>query len=106
MNEVRLVKPLVVEALRINEKARNSDNYLYYLVCKAKLAAKGIDIDQISFTDALLRNRELGIPIFESVKRARQKEQAANPDVAPSSEVEELRKANEAEVKNYVRDYT
>ena len=105
MNEVRLVKPLVDEALRISEKARNSDNYLYYMVCKAKLAARGIDIDQISFTEALLRSSELGIPVFESCRRARQKAQRANPDLAASDEVEAMRAVKEGEYREFARDY-
>lgn len=103
MNEMRIVKPLVDEALRISEMARNSDNYLYYMVCKAKLAARGIDIDQISFTDALLRKNELSIPIFESCRRARQKAQRANPDLAASDEVEAMRTINERKVRKFAR---
>lgn len=106
MNEMRFVKPLVLEALKHSQEARNNDNYMYYLVCRAKLAARGMDINQISFTDALLRKDELGIPLFESCRRARQKIQEVDPDLSATNEVQSMRKILEAEANKFARENT
>ena len=40
MNEIYNVAKLVREALENYPKARNSDNFLYYIICKEQLAKK------------------------------------------------------------------
>ena len=105
MDELRITKHLVRAALQKSEECRNSDSFLYYVVCKAKLAAKGINIDEISFKDALLRRSELGLPVFESCRRARQKVQRENPELAGSAEVEAMRSVNETSYREFARDY-
>ena len=95
MDELRNTKQLVYEALKISKKARDSDNYLYYVICKAKLAAQGIDINNISFATALLNRNEYGLPVFETCRRARQRLQACNPELAGSERVEAVRSLRE-----------
>lgn len=104
MDELRITKQLVHAALKTSEQCRNSDNFLYYVVCKAKLAAKGISIDEISFKDALLRRNELGLPVFESCRRSRQKLQREFPELAGTAEVEAMRVVNEEAYREFAKN--
>lgn len=103
MNDIRNTSDLVKEALLRNPNARNSDNYLYYLICKAKLAGSGIDISKISFQDGLLHRNDYGLPNFETVRRTRQKVQQCFPELAGTAEVEAMRVIREESFRDYAR---
>lgn len=103
MDNLTKLSELVHKALVKNERARNSDTYLYYIVCNEKLKGNGHDIAKITFADSLLRRDELGLPLFESVRRTRQKIQHDNPELAGSREVEAFRAENEKEFREYAR---
>lgn len=94
---------LVKEALIRNPQARNSDNYLYYIICKAILAGSGLDISQISFKEGLLHRNDYMLPAFETVRRSRQKLQASFPELAGDSEVEAMRVIKEEAFRDYAR---
>ena len=104
MNELRNTTDLVKEALKSNPKARNSDNYLYYLICKAKLAAADMDVSKVSLKDGLLRRNEWGLPAFETVRRTRQKIQQHNPELAGTADVEAHRAIREEAFREYARN--
>ena len=72
---------LVKDILTSNIASRNSDNFLFYLVCKHQLDAQGIDIDTIGFKKLFLSLKEYGLPQFETVRRTRQKLQEENPEL-------------------------
>lgn len=103
MDNLTKLSELVYDILVKNEKARNSDTYLYYIVCNEKLKSNGHDISTITLADSLLRREELGLPPFESVRRTRQKIQHDNQDLAASREVEAFRSKNEKEYIEYAR---
>lgn len=103
MNDIRNTSDLVKEALINNPKTRNSDNYLYYIICKAKLAGSGIDINKISFQDGLLHRNDYGLPNFETVRRTRQKVQQCFPELAGNAEVEAMRVIQEEAFRDYAR---
>jgi hypothetical protein len=103
MDNLRNTSKLVKEALLRHPKARNSDNYLYYLICKAKLAGQGIDIDEISFSEGLLHKNDLLLPAFETVRRARQKVQEKHPELAGNAEVEAMRVIKEGQFRDFAR---
>lgn len=103
MNEIKNTADLVKQVLILNPKARNSDNYLYYVVCKVKLSGQGIDIDSLSFKDGLLQRNEYGLPNFETVRRTRQKLQHENPDLASDSHVKEQREILEESFREFAR---
>ena len=99
MNKIRETSSIVKDILENCPDARNSDDLLYVNVCK-----------QISpmvcnqpFQTVLLMRNEFGLPPFESVRRARQKLQAAYPDLCGSDEVEAQRIVNEGIVRDYAR---
>lgn len=103
MDELRNTKKLVHETLLNSKRARNSDNYLYYIICKAKLAAKGIDIDSISFQDGLINRNDYGLPAFETCRRARQRLQAQFPELAGTEEVESYRAIREEAFREFAK---
>lgn len=103
MDNLRNTTKLVKQALSISTRARNSDNYLYYLICKGKLQGQGIDIDSISLKDGLLNRQEYGLPNYETVRRTRQKIQEHCPELASSAEIEEMRAINEEAFREYAR---
>lgn len=94
---------LVREVLETHEKARNSDNYLYYQVCVLIGQKNGIDINQMSVPTFFLKLSESPFPAFETVRRTRQKLQASHPELAGTSKVEAQRVLNEGVFRDYAR---
>lgn len=88
---------LVRNILESDDLARNSDNHLYLKVLETVAKSKGvaIDLDNVSIVDFLAHMDLLGFPPFESVRRARQKNQAKYPWLAASDEVALFRGENE-----------
>lgn len=98
---IRGISKRVLEALKQSPMARNCDNWLYYSICKEVLAETKIDIDTLSFTDALLKRNALNLPPFESVRRSRQKLQAQYPELAADAEVVAMRELLENEYREF-----
>jgi hypothetical protein len=103
MDNIRNTAKLVKEVLLNDKMARNSDNYLYYIICKAKLKGLGIDIKSLSLQDGLLHRSEYGLPAFETVRRSRQKIQADNPALAGTAEIEAIRMIREESFREFAR---
>jgi hypothetical protein len=101
VKNIRRTSDIVKDILENCPDARNSDDLLYINVCK-KLSPM---VCTQPFQTVLLMRNELGIPPFESVRRTRQKLQAAYPELCGSDEVEAQRVANEEIVKNYARSF-
>lgn len=79
--QIETTTALVQEILTSNPETRNSDNLLFFLVCKKVLDPKGIDIESFSFKKLFLSLKEYGLPQFETVRRTRQKLQEDNPEL-------------------------
>ena len=103
MEELKNTAKLVKNILETRPKARNSDNYLYFLVCHTKLKNQGFDIRSVSLSDALLNRNFYQLPVFETVRRARQKIQAKHPELAASDEVQEIRAIKEEVFREFAR---
>lgn len=101
MNRLREIKSIVYEMLKEHEDTRNCDEFLYYLVCRKVLWVQGKPISNMLFTSAMLFRKELGLPKFESVRRARQKLQAEFPDLAPAKRVAKKRAEQEKVYKEF-----
>lgn len=99
----KAVTKLVQHILETDERARNSDSFLYMKVLTAIGTEKGIDIHSMPITVFLLNLREFGFPPFESVRRARQKIQAKHPELAACDAVRAFRGENEAKYREYAR---
>ena len=55
------------------------------------------------FCQVMAHRKELGLPVFESVRRSRQKVQAAHPELAACDEVAAFRDENEQKYRAYAR---
>lgn len=96
MKNLKTTKALVQAILERDQRARNSDYFLYFLVIKTIAEKNHINLKQITVTDFLLNmERSSVFPPFESVRRSRQKVQAEFPHLAACKTVEEFRAENE-----------
>ena len=99
--ELKNTRKRVLEILEKDERARNSDDYLYYMVCRS--------IDDISvhlpFWKVILNRKDYKYPAFESVRRSRQKIQHDIPELAGDSDVEAQRVLNEETFTDFARGF-
>lgn len=87
MKNLMDTKKRVLAALEDNARTRDSDDYLYYVVCKRILDEKGIDIRRITLENFLLCRKDYKLPAFETVRRTRQKIQEDNLHLRSSEDV-------------------
>lgn len=90
---------LVKEALMECPSARNSDDVLITVVCKRinPLCAT------LPFETVLANRKSLGLPVFETIRRAGQKVREKHPELAGDSNVETQRELNEEVFRDYAR---
>lgn len=101
MTDLQTVIGLVKSILEKDEKCRNSDSFLYLQVLTEVGNQKGIDIEKMSIPHFFLHLHGSGLPPFESVRRARQKVQAAHPELAACERVTGYRADNELEYRAF-----
>lgn len=101
--ELMTTKALVRHILETDERARNCDNYLYLKVLGVVAREKNKDILMVPVSEFLTRSSEWGIPPFETVRRTRQYIQRKIPGLAACKTVEDFRKENEADFKDFAR---
>lgn len=101
--ELRNTTELVKEILKASQKARSSDNYLYYLVCATIGKENGVDVSKMSMPMFLLKMKDFHFPPFETVRRSRQRIQATYPELSADADVEAQRTINEQIFKEYAR---
>ncbi len=101
--ELKTTQDVVMTVLQEQPRTRNSDNLLYYTVCKIIGLKNGINLDSVSMPSFFLHMKEYNMPAFETVRRARQKIQADYPELAGCSNVEGQRKLNEEVFREYAR---
>lgn len=94
---------LVKEILEENIQARNSDTYLYLQVIYKVGLLKGINMNEMSVTDFLLRRSSLNFPNYETVSRVRRKLQAEHPELTSSKEVKAQKLINERVYRDYAQ---
>ena len=97
MRKIDEVSKVVYRILCEDLKARDDDTYLYLEVCKHFNA----DALGMPFGQVLSSLKRSNIPPFETVRRARQKNQELHPELSAS---EEVKKARDKTRKKY-RDY-
>ena len=91
---------MVREILTECQEARDDDDLLYARVCE-KICP---NILYTSFVYVLMHRNEFGLPIYESVRRTRQKLQEVNESLRGSLTAQERRARNREEFLSYVRD--
>ena len=95
MENLNTVSALVKNILEQDNKARNTDNYLYLKVLDHYSGQRGINICAMTVPVFLKELDRHSFPGFETVRRSRQKVQATYPDLAPSEAVGKRRAKNE-----------
>lgn len=102
--ELRNTTALVKAILEQDQKARNSDSFLYFRLLSKLGEEKGLNLDNIPVTVFLLSMAEWGFPPFESVRRARQKLQAEFPELSANETVAAHRAENEEAFRDFARE--
>ena len=103
MNELTKTAQIVRNVLIEDEKARNSDDHLYLQVLRIMAEPKGIDIDKMPTPTFLMICRSAGLPIYESVRRTRQKAQEKYPELRATDEVVLMRREREKMYRDFAR---
>lgn len=101
VNNLNTITKLVKSILEENPQTRNSDSYLYFKVLKHRADQIGVDLRTLPVANFLLGMNVFGFPGFETVRRTRQKIQAAFPELAACEDVAEFRMENEKEFRGY-----
>lgn len=104
MNNLTNASALVKDILTEEPAARDSDNLLFYLVCKKVLADHGKNIDTMGFGKLFLSLRQYGLPQFETVGRVRRKLQQTFPELHCSPAVAMNRASGRDAFTNYAKD--
>lgn len=99
MDELKTTAHIVKSVLINHPAARNSDDMLYYFVCR-EINPQCVDAPFIS---VILSRKNYGIPGFETVRRTRQKIQAEFPELAATERIKAARKEKEAEYREFAR---
>ena len=102
MNDLRPTTEIVKAILKQDERARNSDSYLYHKVIEHIAKQKGIDTRKISVHDFWLDWAGV-FPAAETVRRTRQKIQRACPELAACDRVKAFQSENEKAVRAYAK---
>lgn len=101
--ELKTTTDIVKEVLKAHEHARNSDDYLYFLVCSIIGKQNGFDAENMTLAHFLLYRKEFNLPSYKSVERSRRKVQRLHPELRESPAVECHRKENEEIFRIYAR---
>lgn len=99
--ELMTTTKIVKKLLEDDPRTRNSDSYLYLKVLQVVEREKNINVNNVTVKTFLSNMIFWGFPPFESVRRARQKLQRANPELSAKPEIQAARKENEKVVKEY-----
>lgn len=97
MENLITIEQKVRAVLEQDTDARNDDMTLYLRICDTYV--KGIS--QQSLETVMLQYRLFGLPPFESVRRTRQKLQAACPELAGNLRTQRLRATQEQVYRQY-----
>lgn len=97
--ELRNTTSIVKDILEQDVFARNSDDYLYYMVCRR---VNEIMV-HLPFWKVMLNRKQYKFPSFKSVERARRKLQREFPEFSGDADVEAQRTLNEEVFKEYAK---
>lgn len=97
--KIENLERIVRQALERNKSARDDDHMLYievaYIIDPALV--------NVNFKMNFLNAKEVGLPPFESVSRARRKIQEKYPELRATAKVQEARKNKQLEFEEYSR---
>ena len=101
MNDLKSTAALVKSILEQDSRCRNSDSLLYFRVLSVVAEQSGVDLNSVSIPLFLLEYHGKAFPIFETVRRARQKVQQHYPELAACEAVQEARAENEMKFRTF-----
>lgn len=99
MQKLKQTQDIVKHILETQPDTRNSDDLLYAKVCEYSNKS----CLTLPFCMVITNRKTLGIPPFESVRRTRQKLQAAHSELSATDTVEVFRAVEEIKYRNYAR---
>ena len=102
--ELRYIKSIVKSILETDKRARNSDSFLYMKVIEYLDEVHGSNLSKMTVSCFLNNMGILKAPSFETVRRTRQKLQAAFPELAASKAVADQRADNEVTFREFARE--
>ena len=97
--ELRKITELVKEILTLYPEARNSDDKLYFLVCRT-INTEGLNKP---FNEVVLNRKTYGYPAPTYVARAGRKARERYPELSGSDIVENHREENELLFEEYAK---
>lgn len=103
MIDLKTVSSLVKFILEQDEEARNNDNILYLRILEHHSEKKGLDLKKMTVPDFFLNMDQHGFPVFETVRRSRQKVQATYTDLAATGRVGKFRARNEKVYRDFAK---
>ena len=95
---IRITK-LVKEILTEDERARNSDLYLYIKICERINPT----VLRKPFSTVMMDLKAYNLPNTETVRRTRQKMQAKHPELSGCQKITQARNENEKTYREYAR---
>ena len=101
-------KKIVTSILEDDEKARNCDSYLYLKVIERLAPEKGYEptiFMEMPVSYFLSNMQNEGFPLFETVRRTRQKVQAECPHLAACRKVKAFREENEEIFREFAKEH-
>lgn len=102
VNDLKTTAALVQKLLEQDANCRNSDGFLYLRVLFTHAEKNGINLNAMTIPDFLMHHHGEDFPVFETVRRARQKIQQHRPELAACNAVEGFRAQNELVFKAFV----
>ena len=99
MNKLYKVEDIVYQVLKEVPEARKDD---FVLVAEVYNKIQPL-IFNVSFNQVMLAHKELGLPYFESISRARRRLQSIFEELRPSKEVQEARNEEQLIYREYAR---
>lgn len=102
--ELKNIKALVKTILEQDQRARNSDSFLYMKVIEHLDKNNGSNFSKMTVSCFLVNMSNLKAPSFETVRRTRQKLQAEFPELSANKKVTEFRADNEEVFREFARE--
>ena len=101
MKDLKTIESRVRAILSNYKEARDDDMILYLLYCNRYGEVR---VGKLPFEMVIKNYKFFGIPCFESIRRARQKIQAATPELGCSTDVRRARRKQQVKYKAYAAD--
>lgn len=104
MNNPKSIESKVLQVLKSSVTARNDDMKLYAMVCDLCLKERGLEgIGDMPLYTVMNNYKNMNLPHFESVRRARQKIQEKYFELRCSENTANGRRKQKLRYLNYVR---